>query len=319
MMAEPNAILNTGTDRARPLDLEAGRRAFLGAVGLGAAAATMGGLTATAAAQTPDLDTAILNFALTLEYLEAEFHLRVAFGVGLPESDVTGIGKVGTVTGGRKVNFTNPVVGNIAVEIADNEKNHVQFLRSVLGSKAVARPDVDIANAFTVAAQAAGIIAPNGFFDAYADDFSFLLAAYNFIDVGVTAYIGSAPLITSKTFLAAAGGLLGTEAYHAGSLRSLIFALQSNYATPATAKISALQSTLSGAQDAQGVGGDQSTLDGGFPSPANIVPTDPNSVAFARTPRQVLNIVYGKQNASRGLFLPSGINPGPEGERLIAQ
>ena len=282
---------NTDAAPSRPINLEAGRRAFIKAAGLGGAyAAFLGATTGTADAATQDLDVAILNFALNLEYLEAEFYQQAAYGVGLPPNLTTGKQSLGAVVGGRKVQFANPIVADYAVEIANDEKNHVIFLRAALGANAVARPQIDIGNAFTVAAQAAGVVPANG---------------------------GAAPFITNKQYLAAAAGILSVEAYHAGLIRTFLFAQQSAVANQATALISGLRATLSGAADDQGIGADQSTLDGGFPSPANIVPTDPNSLAFARTPRQVLNVVYGAAGASSGLFFPYGANGGPGGAALL--
>ncbi len=257
-------------------------------------------------------DIDIANFALNLEYLEAEFYLRAAFGTGLPHNEVTGTGTLGPVSGGRKVPFKNPRIAAYAQEIANDEHSHVKFFRAVTGAAKVARPALNLDTSFTMAARAAGIIGPHQTFDAYADDLHFLLAAYIFEDVGVTAFHGAAPLIQSKAFLLAAAGILAVEAYHAGLIRTVLFGRGFDQAGEpifkATAGISKLRRFLSGANDDQGIGPEQSTLAGGPETPSNIIPTDANGIAFARNPRQVLNIVYGAKDAHEGLFFPGGLN-----------
>ncbi|MEQ4717999.1 ferritin-like domain-containing protein [Nonomuraea sp. B19D2] len=73
-------------------------------------------------------DGSTLNFALNLEYLEAEFYLRGATGQGLPDDRVGRTGKPGRVSGGRQVDFRSPLIKNIAREIAMDERAHVAFL-----------------------------------------------------------------------------------------------------------------------------------------------------------------------------------------------
>jgi len=270
------------------------RGTSFGALALGSIA--VAGLAATsspAEAKVGNNDAAILNFALNLEYLEAEFYIRAATGAGLAASDTYGLGIQGAVTGGRAVTFDTPAIQQYANEISQDELNHVRFIRSVLAEKTVAEPAIDLTNSFNTLAQAAGL---GSSFDPFASENDFLLGSFIFEDVGVTAYHGAAPLVHNKAVLSAAAGILAVEAYHASEIRLLL--LQRGF-TAQVQKISDLRAILSGAADDQGI-----LLNG----VANIVPADANSLAFSRTTRQVLNIVYGAPDATSGLFFPAGLN-----------
>ena len=248
-------------------------------------------------------DADILNFALNLEYLEAEFYQFAVSGASIEALGVattgisSGAGNPGPITikANPKVPFVTPAIAQYAAEIAQDELAHVQFLRAGLGGSAVARPAIDLLNSFNALAQAAGL---GSSFDPFADENSFLLGAYIFEDVGVTAYRGAAPLLQNKTILSAAAGILGTEAYHASEIRTLLY--MRGFAA-ATQAISSVRAALSGSADDQGIAP---------AGTANIVPTDANGVVFARATRQVLNIVYGAQNATAGVFYPLGMNGG---------
>ncbi|WP_233160229.1 ferritin-like domain-containing protein [Pseudonocardia sp. MH-G8] len=282
------------------------RRRFLRAAGLtGAGVAgisVVGAGTAFAGGgddeQSGPSDAAVLNFALNLEYLEAEFYLRAVTGDGLKDSQVDGAGELGGVRGGRKVRFESKLAKQYAEEIADDERAHVDFLRSALGDAKVARPEIDLDDAFTAAALAAGVIKNGERFDPFADENSFLLGAFIFEDVGVTAYKGASPLVSNKTFLEAAAGILAVEAYHAGLVRTVL--LSKGLEDPA-GKISDARDSLDGSSDL-----DQGIVTSGT---ANIVPADDNGIAFSRTPGQVLNIAYLNPSAvSEGGFFPAGVN-----------
>jgi hypothetical protein len=290
----------------RSAETPADRRRFMkvaGATGLGVVGATaLGGVIAdkaSAAEMSSGIsDATILNFALNLEYLEAEFYSYAAHGWGLPNSLTYGTGHRGGVEGGRQVPFKSRAISQLAKEIAQDEYDHVAFLRSALGKSAVARPAINIWSSFTAAATAAGLIKAGQTFDVFANEDNFLLGAYIFEDVGVTAYKGAAPLISNKTYLGAAAGILAVEAYHAGSVRSRLYDRGLSAATDA---ISAARASLDGVgNDDQGT-----TLNG----VENIVPTDGNGLAFGRTPGSVLNIVYlTPKVAKSGGFFPAGVN-----------
>jgi hypothetical protein len=136
-----------------------------------------------AVAQEGGGDVDILNFALTLEYLEAAYYTQ-------------GLKQVGGLSGDAK---------GLATEIRDNENEHVDALASTiedLGGTPVKAPGVDFGKAF-------------------ANEKSFLKLAQTFEDTGVSAYNGAAPMIESTEVLAAAGSIVQVEARHAAAIRLL--------------------------------------------------------------------------------------------------
>lgn len=300
-------LIETLQDSTLP---SSGRRGFLRRIGL--ATAGTAGLAALApsraAAQAPvpsETDVAVLNFALNLEYLEAEYYLRATTGKGLEAAGIDVDGSDGTPAGkvivkkNPKVKFATKAFQEYAEEIALDERNHVRFIREALaanGAGIVARPVIDLDKSFEGLGQLIGV--KN--FDPFANEINFLLGAFVFEDVGVTAYKGASPLVTDKGILEAAAGILGVEAYHAGVVRTLLYA-QGGEIRKLVKKISAVRQSLDNSNRDMDQGLERLGV-------ANLVPTDGNSIAFSRTTRQVLNIVYGGVNAEKGLFFPNGLN-----------
>jgi hypothetical protein len=161
------------------------REAFLIRATL-AAGATYGALSATpyitralAAKSVTDVD--ILNYALTLEYLETEFY-------------TLGVKRVKGLSGDEM---------KLAKELRDNESEHVDALTATvkkLGGKPVAKPKFNFGGAF-------------------GDRATFLKTANVLEDAGVSAYNGAGPLVKSVEVLGAAGSIVQVEARHASLIR----------------------------------------------------------------------------------------------------
>jgi hypothetical protein len=274
-------------------------------------------------------DADILNYALNLEYLEAEFYLRAATGSGLADSDTapgsasnTTTGSVTAGSAGQVPNLT-AAQQDILNEIAYEEQAHVKFLRSALGSAAVARPAIDL-SFFGPLASAAGI-ANGSSFNPFASFDAFLIGAFVFEDVGVTAYAGAAGLISSAGvaagYLTAAAGILAVEAYHAAYIRTALTARGIQMGASAYPYVSianqveALRATLTvGNSAAPGTSGSVETpltIPTNVTTPSSIVAADPtNAIGFSRTINQVHHIVYGSPTvgAKSGGFFPNGTN-----------
>ncbi len=290
---------------------EAGIRSRRSALLMGSAALAGLALSRNASAQTAITDTDILNFALNLEYLEAQFYSLAVNGTTIDASLLaSGDGKTaaGTVTykpGLKPTNFVTPQLKAYAMETANDELNHVKFLRSALNANganaAVAMQNINLVDSFNTLAAAAKI--PGGTFDPFdGTETSFLLGAFVFEDVGVTAYLGAAPLIQSAAYLAAALDIHAVEAYHAGAVRTRIFGLGAP-ATTDSGLIAAARATLAGSGSFDiGVGTSLTN------TPSTIVDADSSSRVMPRTTTQVLNIVYGGDSTKPGVFFPQGMN-----------
>lgn len=140
----------------------------------------------------PEVVVRVLNFALTLEYLEAEFYN-------------TGVAKSGLIPAADRTIFTT---------IQSHENAHVQYLRSALGSAAVPKPTFD----FT-----AGNGSGNGpYADVFTNYETFKAVAQAFEDTGVRAYKGQAGALQPyPAVLTAALTIHSVEARHAAEVRRL--------------------------------------------------------------------------------------------------
>ena len=293
--AEPGAARQDATGR-RGLFQTLGA----GAVGSAVLASLAGGgiVLASGPAQAQAItDTDLLNFALNFEYLGAEYYLRAVTGTGLTSADTTGTGTQGVVTGGSQVPFVSSAIQFYAQRLAVDEQAHVRYVRAVLGSAAIAEPTINLSTSWTTMAIAAGLIVRGQTFNPFSSDVAFLLGAYILEDVCVTALAGAARYLTNPNNVEGAAGLLGTEAYQAGAIRSLLANLGAGQATDA---ISALRASLSGVADDMGT-----AITG---QPFNFVTNDINGLVFRRTPAQVLNIAYGGGAAANYGFFPNLVN-----------
>ena len=126
-------------------------------------------------------DVDVLNFALTLEYLETAFYEEAA-----------------------KINGLSGDATELVERFGAEEQGHVDAIKNTiteLGGKPVAAPMVD--------------------FGKLSNQSQFLKLAVTFEDLGVSAYNGAAPSIKSKEVLAAAGSIVQVEARHAAAIRLL--------------------------------------------------------------------------------------------------
>lgn len=254
------------------------RRRLLKRIATAAAALSATRLPLNAQAPSP-ID--VVQFALNLEYLEAEFYSIAVMGQNLQQLGVpiSGSGTLGpTTTSYGKVAFGNNLVftAGSAKDIMDDEVAHVITIRNALqanGITPIAKPAI---NLDALAAAGASL----------ANQQAFLVLARAFEDIGVSAYNGGANALSGSPYLRTATRILATEGEHTGNIRLQVARL-------------GIPTTQLDAADVLPP-----------PSGTNLYSSNKaNGLTAFRTPGQVLYLAYGFQaNVTAGGFFPSGVN-----------
>lgn len=223
----------------------------------------------------------VVQFALNLEYLEAEFYSIAVTGQNLQTRGVpiSGTGTLGaTTTSFGKVNFGNNLVltAGSARDISDDEIAHVITLRNALtanGVTPIAKPAI---NLDALASMGASL----------ANQQTFLVLARAFEDIGVSAYNGGAAFLCGSPYLMTAARILAVEGEHTGNIRLQV------------ARLGIPTAPLDGADIIPP------------PSGSNFFSTNKaNGLSAFRTPGQVLYLAYGfMAGVTSGGFFPNGVN-----------
>ena len=247
------------------------RRSFVRKVGLASAAVGAGlavDLKEAKGATTTDINVA--NFALNLEFLESEFYTVATTGKTLEESGFYTGPSSGPTYGGKKVSFPNNLLftSTVANQIAEDERAHVKLLLGLLGSAAIKKPTINL--------DALGF--------GFGSENDFLKLGRIFEDIGVSAYAGAAPLLSSAV-VATAARILAAEGEHVSNLRLQVARLNISTAPPLDS-VDILPP----------------------PSGTRFFSLNSDGLCAVRTPGQVLYLAYGAGGVDKGGFFPDGVN-----------
>ncbi|BFI34078.1 hypothetical protein AXG93_3228s1150 [Marchantia polymorpha subsp. ruderalis] len=260
-------------------------------------------------------DEDVINVALNVEYLLAEFFLHAAFGQGLdgfdPELSNAGPAPIG----GEKAHLGHRLVEKVAKESGFQGMGHIRLIRSKLKGKAVPRPQLDISRSvwarFLAQALEQELIPP---FNPYNDTISFLIAAQVLPYAALSAYFDQSSHIVGQEAQKLLGGLLSITSAQDAILRTLLY--QHREETLKTYNLTVAQITDKISTYCTRLIQDQEMDETVFLPfqqlseqnlVASIVTVDKDFLPLRLSTRQVLGLLYGSGNASvPGAFFPQG-------------
>ncbi|CAL4914353.1 unnamed protein product [Urochloa decumbens] len=240
-----------------------------------------------------------VQFALNLEYNEAEFFLHGAYGQGLDQI------APGMAMGGPPPEFA------LQARSWPHQGYQAHGRRD---SSAADRPQRRQLRQ-GVMDQAFGYRL-NPPFDPYANSLNFLLACYVIPYLGINGYVGTNPMIDGYKTKELVAGLLGVEAGQDAVFRALLFERRGEAVPPYNITVAEFTDRVSALRNRLGRCG---VKDEGLTVPrelgaegaicTNVLSADRDSLSYARTPAQLLGILYLTSDERKpGGFYPEGAN-----------
>ncbi|KAF0925689.1 hypothetical protein E2562_017256 [Oryza meyeriana var. granulata] len=261
-------------------------------------------------------DMAQLQFLLNAKFVEAEWFLHAALGRGIDFLDRNLSAGGPPPAGARKATLDFHTT-EVAAELGYQEVGHIRAIAQSMGG--FPRPAIDLSDArFAAVMDEAMGVRLDPPFDAYASSVNFLLASYILPQITASAAVGISPSLMGYASKRLQASILAVEAGQDAVIRLLLYQRADETVAPYkghtvaefTRRISDWRNGASrcGAKD-EGVkvldrrqGAERRTI-------SNILGAGDDSLGFARTPAEVLRILYGSRNEQiPGGFLPRGGN-----------
>ncbi|KAE8672101.1 glutathione S-transferase U8-like [Hibiscus syriacus] len=255
-----------------------------------------------------------VHFAMNLEFLETEWFLCGAHGIGLdaiePEYAEGGPPPIGC----KKANLDR-VTRRVVEEFGYQEVGHLRAIKTTVGG--IQRPLIDISseNFAKIFDEAMGYCLDPPF-DPYEDSIKYLMGTYVIPYVGLNGYVGTIPCLQKFETKKLVAGLMGVESGQDATVRAWLYKKANENVEPYnitvaefTMRISELRNKLGhcGIKD-EGIivppelGAENRTS-------SNVLSADYNSLSYPRTPAEIARITYGTGDEHRpGGFFPEGAN-----------
>ncbi|OMO58503.1 Ribosomal protein S6 [Corchorus olitorius] len=229
-----------------------------------------------------------------------------------PEWDTIRAGGGPPPKGAKKANL-GPWTRDVITQFAYQEVGHLKAIKKTV--KGFPRPQLDLSpSVFAKVIDHAFNKTLKPPFDPYANSVNFLIASYLIPYVGLTGYVGANPKLENAASKRLVAGLLGVESGQDAIIRGLLYDRAVDKVKPYGITVAEFTNHISHLRNRLGHAGwkDEGLIVPKFRGAeerirGNVLAGDEFSMAYDRTPEEILRIVYGTGNETvPGGFFPKG-------------